>query len=105
MARVLWPLMRRRLTFLTSSAIMFGVWWIYHAGLTFAGWYGFIGASRRSRWRCSASCCLSACSPSGPARSGRAGWPTAPGMRWFSRTSPHLVPSRTGFHREQVSAR
>jgi membrane protease YdiL (CAAX protease family) len=39
----LWPLMRRRLTFLTSTAIMFGVWWIYHAGLTFAGWYGFVG--------------------------------------------------------------
>ena len=39
----LWPLMRRRLTFLASTAIMFVVWWIYHAGLTFAGWYGFIG--------------------------------------------------------------
>ena len=39
----LWPLMRRRLTFLASTAIMSGVWWIYHAGLTFAGWYGFIG--------------------------------------------------------------
>ena len=39
----LWPLMRRRLTFLASTAIMAGVWWIYHAGLTFAGWYGFIG--------------------------------------------------------------
>jgi membrane protease YdiL (CAAX protease family) len=37
----LWPLMRRRLTFLASTAIMFGIWWIYHAGLTFAGWYGF----------------------------------------------------------------
>jgi membrane protease YdiL (CAAX protease family) len=39
----LWPLMRRRLSFLTSTAIMFGIWWIYHAVLTFAGWYGFIG--------------------------------------------------------------
>jgi membrane protease YdiL (CAAX protease family) len=39
----LWPLMRRRLTFLASTAIMTVVWWIYHAGLTFAGWYGFIG--------------------------------------------------------------
>ena len=39
----LWPLMRRHLTFLASTAIMFVVWWIYHAGLTFAGWYGFIG--------------------------------------------------------------
>ncbi len=39
----LWPLMRRRLSFLASTAIMSLVWWIYHAGLTFAGWYGFIG--------------------------------------------------------------
>jgi membrane protease YdiL (CAAX protease family) len=39
----LWPLMRRRLSFLASTAIMVGIWWIYHAGLTFAGWYGFIG--------------------------------------------------------------
>jgi hypothetical protein len=39
----LWPLMRRRLSFLASTAIMSVVWWIYHAGLTFAGWYGFIG--------------------------------------------------------------
>ena len=39
----LWPLMRRRLTFLASTAIMFVIWWIYHAVLIFAGWYGFIG--------------------------------------------------------------
>jgi membrane protease YdiL (CAAX protease family) len=39
----LWPLMRRRLTFIASTAIMAAVWWIYHAGLTFAGWYGFNG--------------------------------------------------------------
>jgi membrane protease YdiL (CAAX protease family) len=39
----LWPLMRRRLSFLASTAIMSGIWWIYHAVLTFAGWYGFIG--------------------------------------------------------------
>ena len=39
----LWPLMRRRLTFVASLAIMSGIWWIYHAGLIFAGWYGFIG--------------------------------------------------------------
>ena len=39
----LWPLMRRRLTFLASTAIMLVVWWIYHAGLTLAGWYGFVG--------------------------------------------------------------
>jgi membrane protease YdiL (CAAX protease family) len=41
--RVLWPLMRRRLTFVVSSVIMVAVWWIYHAVLTFAGWYGFNG--------------------------------------------------------------
>ena len=39
----LWPLMRRRLTFVASLAIMSGIWWIYHAGLIFACWYGFIG--------------------------------------------------------------
>jgi membrane protease YdiL (CAAX protease family) len=39
----LWPLMRRRLTFVASTAIMFVVWWIYHAVLIFAGWYGFFG--------------------------------------------------------------
>jgi membrane protease YdiL (CAAX protease family) len=39
----LWPLMRRRLTFVASTAIMFVIWWIYHAVLIFAGWYGFIG--------------------------------------------------------------
>jgi membrane protease YdiL (CAAX protease family) len=39
----LWPLLRRRLTFIVSTAIMAGVWWTYHAGLTFAGWYGFNG--------------------------------------------------------------
>ena len=39
----LWPLLRRRLTFIASTATMAGVWWIYHAGLTFAGLYGFNG--------------------------------------------------------------
>jgi membrane protease YdiL (CAAX protease family) len=39
----LWPLMRRRLTFVASTAIMFVIWWIYHAVLIFAGWYGFMG--------------------------------------------------------------
>jgi membrane protease YdiL (CAAX protease family) len=37
------PLVRRRLTFVASTAIMFGIWWIYHAVLVFVGWYGFIG--------------------------------------------------------------
>jgi membrane protease YdiL (CAAX protease family) len=40
---VLWPQMRRRLTFLASTAIMFVIWWIYHAVLIFAEWYGFMG--------------------------------------------------------------
>ena len=35
--------MRRRLTFLASTAIVSGIWWIYHAVLIFAGWYGFMG--------------------------------------------------------------
>jgi membrane protease YdiL (CAAX protease family) len=39
----LWPLMRRRLTFLASTAIMASIWWIYHVGLIFTGWYGSIG--------------------------------------------------------------
>jgi membrane protease YdiL (CAAX protease family) len=39
----LWPLMRRRLTFVASTAIMFVIWWSYHAVPIFAGWYGFIG--------------------------------------------------------------
>ncbi|HEX5139981.1 MAG TPA: type II CAAX endopeptidase family protein [Dehalococcoidia bacterium] len=39
----LWPLLRGRNTFLVSSAVMFVVWWLYHAPLTLAGWYGFVG--------------------------------------------------------------
>ena len=39
----LWPLLRRRATFVVSSAVMFVVWWLYHAPLTIAGLYGFMG--------------------------------------------------------------
>lgn len=39
----LWPLLRRRYTFQASAAIMFVVWWIYHAPLVLLGWYGFKG--------------------------------------------------------------
>lgn len=39
----LWPLLRRRSTFIASSALMFGAWWVYHAPLTFLGLYGFVG--------------------------------------------------------------
>jgi hypothetical protein len=77
----------RRLTFVVSSVIIVAVWWIYHAVLTFAGWYGFNGGipafsvalvgfvlfvgvlTERSR---SVLCCSSACSPSDPDRFGRA---------------------------------
>ena len=38
----LWPLLRRRSTFVASSAVMFVVWWIYHAPLVLLGWYGFM---------------------------------------------------------------
>jgi hypothetical protein len=85
----LWPLMRRRLTFVASAVIMFGACWIYHAGLIFAGWYGFKVESRHSRWACSVSCCSSTCRPSGQGRSGRACRPTAPGTGLPRRTSPH----------------
>jgi membrane protease YdiL (CAAX protease family) len=37
----MWPLLRSRHTFLTSSAITFVVWWIYHVPLILLGWYGF----------------------------------------------------------------
>lgn len=39
----LWPLLRRRTTFVASSAVMLVVWWLYHAPLTIAGLYGFMG--------------------------------------------------------------
>jgi membrane protease YdiL (CAAX protease family) len=39
----LWPLLRRRSSFLASTAIMWAVWWVYHAPLTFAGLYGTVG--------------------------------------------------------------
>jgi membrane protease YdiL (CAAX protease family) len=37
----MWPTLRRRYTFVRSSAITFVVWWIYHAPMVFVGWYGF----------------------------------------------------------------
>ena len=87
----LWPLMRRRLTFPASTAIMFVVWWIYHAGLTLAGWYGFVGGIPAFTVALLGFVCSSACSPTGRGRSGRAFWHTAPGTRWLRRTSPHPV--------------
>lgn len=37
----LWPLMRRRVRFVASAAVMYALWWVYHAPLTILGWYGF----------------------------------------------------------------
>jgi membrane protease YdiL (CAAX protease family) len=37
----LWPLLRRRYSFVKSSAVMFVVWWFYHVPLVWLGWYGF----------------------------------------------------------------
>lgn len=37
----MWPLLRRRYSFLRSAAITFVVWWFYHAPLVWLGWYGF----------------------------------------------------------------
>jgi membrane protease YdiL (CAAX protease family) len=36
----LWPLMRRRWSFLVSSLVIGAVWWTYHAPLIILGWYG-----------------------------------------------------------------
>ena len=37
----LWPLLRRRWSFLRASLITWVVWWLYHAPAVFLGWYGF----------------------------------------------------------------
>jgi membrane protease YdiL (CAAX protease family) len=39
----LWPLLRRRTTFLVSSAIMWAIWFAYHAPMTIGGLYGTVG--------------------------------------------------------------
>lgn len=39
----LWPLMRRRSSFVASSAVMWAIWFLYHAPLTVAGLYGTVG--------------------------------------------------------------
>jgi len=39
----LWPLLRRRSTFLVSSATMWAIWFAYHAPMTIAGLYGTVG--------------------------------------------------------------
>ena len=39
----LWPLCRRRLTFIPATLIVTSVWWLYHVPLVLLGWYGFLG--------------------------------------------------------------
>jgi membrane protease YdiL (CAAX protease family) len=36
----LWPLARRRWSFLVSSLVIFVIWWFYHVPLILLGWYG-----------------------------------------------------------------
>ena len=38
----LWPLVRRRLTFLPTTLVVTGVWWLYHIPLILLGWYGSV---------------------------------------------------------------
>ena len=39
----LWPLVRRRFSFLRAAAVVGVVWWLYHVPLILFGWYGSIG--------------------------------------------------------------
>ena len=39
----LWPLLRRRRSFLLSSLLIGIVWWLYHLPLILFGWYGTLG--------------------------------------------------------------
>jgi Type II CAAX prenyl endopeptidase Rce1-like len=93
----LWPPMRRRLNLIASTAIMAGVWWIYHAGLTFAGWYGFIGGIPAFSVALLGFVLFVGVLTEGRGRYGRACWPTAPGTRLSRRSSPHPATRRTGF--------
>ncbi|HET6474898.1 MAG TPA: CPBP family intramembrane glutamic endopeptidase [Thermoleophilia bacterium] len=36
----LWPLLRRRRSFLFSSLVIAVIWWVYHVPLILLGWYG-----------------------------------------------------------------
>ncbi len=36
----LWPLTRRRLTFLPATLIVTAIWWLYHVPIIILGWYG-----------------------------------------------------------------
>jgi len=39
----LWPLLRQRRSFLTTSLLTGIIWWLYHIPLILFGWYGFMG--------------------------------------------------------------
>ena len=36
----LWPLIRRRLTFLPATLVVTAIWWLYHVPIIVIGWYG-----------------------------------------------------------------
>lgn len=39
----LWPLVRRRLTFIPAWLVLTAVWWVYHVPVILLGWYGSVG--------------------------------------------------------------
>jgi membrane protease YdiL (CAAX protease family) len=36
----LWPLTRRRLTFIPATLVVTAIWWLYHVPIVIVGWYG-----------------------------------------------------------------
>jgi membrane protease YdiL (CAAX protease family) len=36
----LWPLVRRRLSFIPATLVVTAIWWIYHVPVVLLGWYG-----------------------------------------------------------------
>jgi membrane protease YdiL (CAAX protease family) len=39
----LWPLVRRRLTFVPAWLVVTVIWWLYHVPVVLLGWYGSLG--------------------------------------------------------------
>ena len=39
----LWPLVRRRMTFIPASLVITAIWWAYHVPVILLGWYGNLG--------------------------------------------------------------
>lgn len=39
----LWPLMRRRFTFVPATLMVTAIWWAYHVPVVLLGWYGTVG--------------------------------------------------------------